>query len=240
MHHKNAFTNLIVSASEDSETMQWSWSLRGGRILIDLIAEDCRKEVEEDDALRSKGERSTVTGAGASSPCCSRCVMSGSLGEETDNMARGDEFVAVPMLMFPSVQVPPNGVSEVVGPAAFVTAAAEDALPVWSGIVSSPQPDPRSVPVYPHPTGCASNCDDGACSPQAEEGPSHSSDVFALLSATAPQPEPPALASPHPLVPDVLLPLWCEDAPRALDVAEELGPKTVMKSSQAAEELPRS
>src|SRR5260221_8674765 len=121
MHHKNAFTNLIASASEDFETMQWSWSLRGGRILNDLIAKDCRKEVEGGDALRSTGERSIVASAGGSSPCCSLCVMS--VGEETDIMARGDEVVAVPMSMFPSVQVPPNGVSELVGPAAFVTAA---------------------------------------------------------------------------------------------------------------------
>jgi hypothetical protein len=172
MHHKNAFTNLIASASEDFESMEWSRPLRRGRILIDLIAKDCRKEVGEGDALHSKGERSTLAGAGASSPCCSLCVMLGSLGEETDTMARDDEVVAVPVSMFPSVQVPPNGVSEFVGPATFVAAAAEDVLPVWSGIVSSPQPDPRSVPVSPHPlpedphpTGCASHCEDDACSP---------------------------------------------------------------------------
>jgi len=233
MHRVKAFTNLFASASDDFETTRWSWSLPGGGILIDLIAEDRRKEGEEGDALHSKGEMSTVAGAAASSPCCSLCVVPGSLGEETNGMARDDGVVAVPMLMFPSVQVPPNGVSELVGPAAFVTAAAGGALLVWTEIVSPPQPDPRSVPVFshplledPHPTGCASHCDDAACSPQAE-GSFHPPDVFALLSAAVPQPKPPAPASPLPLVPDVVLSRWCEDAPRALDVAEGLGPKPV-------------
>lgn len=235
MHRVKAFTNLFASASDDFETTPWSWSLCGGRILIDLIAKDRRNEVEEGDALRSKGERSTVAGAAAPSPCCSLCVVSGSLGEETDGMARDDGVVAVPILMFPSVQVPPNGVSELVGSVAFVAAAAEGALLVWTEVVSSPQPDPRSVPVFPHPlsegahpTGCASHCDDDSCCPPQAEGSFHPPDVLALLSAAVPQPEPPAPASPLPMVPDVVLSRRCEDAPRALDVAEELEPKLVM------------
>ena len=232
MYHVKDFTNLFTSASDDFETTQWPWSLCGGRILIDLIAKDCRTDVEEGDDLRSEGERSTVAGAAASSPSCSPCVASGSLGEETGGMARDGEVVAAPMSMFPSVQVPPSGVSELVGAAGFVTA--EGALLVWSEILSSPQPDPRSVPVFPHPplddphpAGCASHCDDDACSSQAESS-FHPSDVLVLLWAVVPQPEPLAPPSPHPLLPDVVLPRWCEDAPRALDVAEELEPKPVM------------
>ena len=246
MYHVEDFTNLFTSASDDFETTQWLWSLCGGRILIDLIAKDCRTEVEEGNDLRSECERSAVACAAVSSPSCSPCVVSGSLGEETGGMARDDEVVAVPMSMFPSVQVPPSGVSELVEAADFVTATAEGALLDWSGILSSPHPEPRPVPVFPHPppddshpTGCASHCDDDACSPQAESS-FHPSDVLVLLWAAVPQPEPPAPASPHPLLPDVVLPRWCEDAPRALDVAEEVEPKPFMKSSQTTEELPRS
>jgi hypothetical protein len=93
------------------------------------MAEDCETDVAVDDALHSKGGRSTVAGAEESSSCCSLCVASGSLGEEPGAMAREDEFVAVAISVSPSVQVVlPNVVSGAVKPAMFVTAAAEGAL----------------------------------------------------------------------------------------------------------------
>jgi hypothetical protein len=198
-------------------------SLRLGRTFIDLLAEDRQRDASEG-ALHSKGERSTAAGA-ALSPICSPCVASGSLGEEIDGIARDDEVVVVLKSALPSVQVPPIGVSGLAEPGTVATVAAAGVSLVWFGIESFPQPGPRSVPVVPqpedpHPFVCVSP-DADACSPQAEGPFDHPSDALASLLAPEPQPEPPALVSPRPLDPDVPQPLWCDDAPRVLDVAEE-------------------
>ena len=142
-------TNPILSVPDKVEKKRLSSSPRSGRILVDLIAEDYKNCTSEGDALRSQGKRSTMAGAGGSSPRSLFCFALSSPEEGIDGMAGDNGVAAVAAPGLSPAAVPPSNAS---GSAIFATFVAEDAFLPWSAIEVPPQSGPKSVPPVPHPS----------------------------------------------------------------------------------------